>query len=108
MPGVTPEDETDKTLAFLGAIINADDTTTVGDIRDFVDDLNVARFNRNKINRQLSKFDLASPAQLTSVYTYTSLIKEIGARGARLRITCDHVSLGTSTYYKLRNQMKNQ
>lgn len=28
----------------------------------FVDELDAVRFNRNKINRQLSKLDLASPA----------------------------------------------
>ncbi|MGP2427813.1 plasmid pRiA4b ORF-3 family protein [Yersinia sp. 2538 StPb PI] len=61
MHGVTPEDETDKTLAFLEAIVNADDTATVGDIRVFVDDLDAVRFNRNKINRQLSKLDLMAP-----------------------------------------------
>jgi hypothetical protein len=62
MPGAPPEDEADKTLAFLEAIVNADDTATVGDIRAFVDDLDAVRFNRNKINRQLSKLDLAAPA----------------------------------------------
>ncbi|ECP1861055.1 plasmid pRiA4b ORF-3 family protein [Salmonella enterica] len=30
------------------------------------------------------------------------------SRGVRLRIACDHAGLGVSTYYKLRNQMKNQ
>jgi hypothetical protein len=62
MPGATAADEFDKTLAFLEAIVNADDTATVGDIRAFVDDLDAVRFNRNKINRQLSKLDLAAPA----------------------------------------------
>ncbi|HIH8969085.1 TPA: plasmid pRiA4b ORF-3 family protein, partial [Serratia marcescens] len=52
----------DKTLAFLEAIVNADDATTVGDIRVFIDDLDAVRFNRKKINKQLSKLDLASPA----------------------------------------------
>ncbi|CAI1208830.1 MULTISPECIES: Sea16' [Serratia] len=61
-PEHPPEDETDKTLVFLEAIVNADDTATVGDIRAFVDDLDAVRFNRNKINRQLSKLDLAAPA----------------------------------------------
>ncbi|MEG2263612.1 MAG: plasmid pRiA4b ORF-3 family protein [Acinetobacter sp.] len=62
MPGATAVDEADKTLAFLEAIVNADDATTVGDIRVFIDDLNAVRFNRNKINKQLSKLDLTSPA----------------------------------------------
>ncbi|EDV2780201.1 plasmid pRiA4b ORF-3 family protein [Salmonella enterica subsp. enterica serovar Newport] len=59
MPGATAAD---KTLAFLEAIVNANDSTTVGDIRLFIDDLDAVRFNRNKINQQLSKLDLASPA----------------------------------------------
>ncbi|WP_162887969.1 hypothetical protein [Klebsiella quasipneumoniae] len=32
MPGATAADEFDKTLAFLEAIVNADDETTVGEI----------------------------------------------------------------------------
>ena len=35
-------------------------------------------------------------------------IDELRSRGVRLRIACDHAGLGVSTYYKLRNQMKNQ
>ncbi|EDQ2188706.1 hypothetical protein GUO98_004723 [Salmonella enterica] len=62
MPGATVADEFDKTLAFLEAVVNADDKTTIGEIRSFADDLDAVRFNRNKINRQLSKLDLASPA----------------------------------------------
>lgn len=62
MPGPTAADEFDKTLAFLEAITNADDETTVGEIRPFADGLDAVRFNRNKINRQLSKLDLVPPA----------------------------------------------
>lgn len=58
MPGATAADEFDKTLAFLEAIVNADDETTVGEIRPFADDLDAVRFNRHKINRQLSRLDL--------------------------------------------------
>lgn len=54
MPGATIADEADKTLAFLEAIVNADDAATVGDIRPFIDDLDAVRFNHNKINRQLA------------------------------------------------------
>lgn len=60
MPGTTVA--ADKTLAFPEAIVNADDTATVGEIRPFIDDLDAVRFNRNKINLQLSKLDLAPPA----------------------------------------------
>ncbi|WP_261371797.1 hypothetical protein [Yersinia aldovae] len=49
------EDEANKTLTSLEASVNADDATTVGNVRAFIDDLDVVRFNRNKINRQLSK-----------------------------------------------------
>jgi len=45
----------------LEAIVNVNNITTVGGVRPFADDLDVARFNRNKINRQLSKLDLVSP-----------------------------------------------
>lgn len=61
MPGATAADEFDKTTAFLEAIVNADDETTVGEIRPFADDTDAVRFNRHKINRQLSRLDLASP-----------------------------------------------
>jgi hypothetical protein len=62
MPGATAADEADRMLAFPEAIVNAGDATTVGEIRPFVDELGAVRFNRNKVNRQLSKLDLASPA----------------------------------------------
>lgn len=62
MPGATVADEADKTLAFLEVIVNADDATTVGEIQPLIEDLDAVRFNRNKINRQLSKLYLASPA----------------------------------------------
>lgn len=35
-------------------------------------------------------------------------IDSLRARGIRLKVACDHAGLGVSTYYKLRNQMKNQ
>lgn len=62
MPSATLADEADKMLAFLDAITNADESTTVGDIRSFIDDLDAVRFNRNKTNTQLNKLDLTSPA----------------------------------------------
>lgn len=68
MPGATIADEADETQAFLEAIVNADDEATVGDIRPFIDDLDAVRFNRNKINRHLSKLDLASPTLEPGVF----------------------------------------
>jgi hypothetical protein len=62
MPGATAVNEADKILAFLGAIVNADDATTVGDIWAFIDDMDAVRCNHNKINRLLNKLDLVSPA----------------------------------------------
>lgn len=62
MHGATIADETDKMLAFLEAIINTGDATTVGEIRPFIDDLDAVRFNRNKINGQLGKLDLFGPS----------------------------------------------
>ncbi|WP_245956914.1 plasmid pRiA4b ORF-3 family protein [Edaphovirga cremea] len=62
MPGATPADEMDKTLALLDAIDHADESTKVGDIRKYVNALDAVSFNRQKANVQLSKLDLASPA----------------------------------------------
>lgn len=61
MPGATPEDEATKTLALLNAIIHADDTTPVRKIRPLLDDLDTVRFNRRKVNRQLSQLNLNAP-----------------------------------------------
>ncbi|WP_242685661.1 hypothetical protein [Photorhabdus sp. RW14-46] len=61
MPGATLADETDKTLALLDAIIHADDTTTVREIRPLVEALDAVRFNRPKVNSQLSRLNLDSP-----------------------------------------------
>ncbi|MDC9623300.1 plasmid pRiA4b ORF-3 family protein [Xenorhabdus sp. XENO-7] len=61
MPGATLADEADKTLALFNAIIHADETTTIGEIRPLVEALDAVRFNRRKINRQLSRLNLDSP-----------------------------------------------
>lgn len=53
MPGASKYDEVEPTLDLLKALVNADDTTTVGDIRPLVDALNAVRFNRRVINRRL-------------------------------------------------------
>ncbi len=37
MPGAILADERDKTLALLHVVINADESTRVGDIRDFIE-----------------------------------------------------------------------
>ncbi|NHB98896.1 MULTISPECIES: plasmid pRiA4b ORF-3 family protein [Morganellaceae] len=61
MPGATLADECEKTLALLEAIVNADETATIGDIRPLIDELDAVRFNRKKVNRQLSRLNLDSP-----------------------------------------------
>ncbi|MGV6421015.1 IS1096 element passenger TnpR family protein [Escherichia coli] len=48
MPGATVADEFDKTLAFLEAIVNADDETTIGEIRPFADDLTLSGLTATK------------------------------------------------------------
>lgn len=61
MPGATLADETDKIMALLQTVIKVDESTTVGDIRDFIEALDTVRFNRNKVNHQLSKLKLPFP-----------------------------------------------
>lgn len=53
MPEVSKHDEVEPTLNLLKAIINADETTTVGDIRSLIDALNSVKFNRHLVNRRL-------------------------------------------------------
>lgn len=53
MPGASKYDEIEPTLDLLKAIVNADDTTPIGDIRPLVDALNAVRFNRHAINHRL-------------------------------------------------------
>lgn len=64
MPGATLTDEIDKTMALLQTVIKSDESTTVEDVHDFIEALDTVRFNRNKINRQLRKLNLALPVSL--------------------------------------------
>ncbi|MBC8954272.1 plasmid pRiA4b ORF-3 family protein [Xenorhabdus sp. PB62.4] len=48
-PGATLADETAKTLALLNAIIHADETTTVREIRSLIEVLDAVRFNRPRL-----------------------------------------------------------
>lgn len=72
MPGATPADEMDKTLALLDAIDGADESTTVGDIRKYANALDAVCFNRQKANVQLSKLSLAAPALESEVIRLSS------------------------------------
>lgn len=53
MPGLNKYDEVKPMMKLLKAIANADETTTVGDIRPLVDAVNAVRFNRNFTNHRL-------------------------------------------------------
>lgn len=53
MPGAKRVDEAEPTLNLLKAIADADETTTVGDIRPFIDALNAVKFNRHHLNHCL-------------------------------------------------------
>ncbi|NHB98717.1 hypothetical protein [Photorhabdus stackebrandtii] len=53
MPDATQYDETEATLKLLEAIIESDDSTTFGDILEFIDEFNRVKFNRHRLNRPL-------------------------------------------------------
>ncbi len=53
MIGATKYDELELTMNLFKAISDADEHTTVGDIRPFVEALNAVRFNRDYINYRL-------------------------------------------------------
>lgn len=53
MPGVRRHDEARPILNLLKVIVNADKTTTFGDIRPLVDAVNAVRFNQRLINNRL-------------------------------------------------------
>ena len=53
MPGASKYDEAEPTLNLFKAIVNADKTTTFGDLRPLVDALNAVRFNRHLINQRI-------------------------------------------------------
>ncbi len=53
MPCPNKHDKIEATFNFLKAIIKQKDTTTFGDIRPLVDELNAVKFNRNHINHCL-------------------------------------------------------
>ena len=55
MPGASKYDEMKATINLLKAVAKTKKTTTVGDIRPFVDALNEVRFNRHYINHHLQK-----------------------------------------------------
>lgn len=60
MPGITQYDETVKTMDLMQAIVDADESTTMGDIQGSIDALNAVRFNRKRINRDLADIAIQS------------------------------------------------
>lgn len=53
MPGATRYNEVERTMDLIKAIIDSDESTKVGDIRDQIEVLDAVRFNRKKINHRL-------------------------------------------------------
>lgn len=58
MPGATQYDETIRTMELLQAIVEADESTTVGDIRCQIEALDAVCFNRKKTNHLLRQIDI--------------------------------------------------
>ena len=54
LPGISKHDELEPTFKLLEAMANADEETTIGDIRPFVEALNAVKFNRHQTNHLLS------------------------------------------------------
>lgn len=54
MPGATRFDEVERTLDLLKAIINSNESTVIGDIRDQIEALDAVQFNRKKVNHRLA------------------------------------------------------
>jgi Plasmid pRiA4b ORF-3-like protein len=54
MPGATRYDEVERTIDLIKVIINSDESTKVGDIRDQIEALDAVRFNRKKVNHRLA------------------------------------------------------
>lgn len=60
MPGTSRYDEHAKLMDLMQAIVDADESTTVVDIRHFIDAVNAVRFNRQKVNNDLADISIRS------------------------------------------------
>ena len=58
MPGTTRYDDVERTLDLIKAIIESDESTTVGDIRYQIEALDAVRFNRRRVNRRLADMSI--------------------------------------------------
>ena len=54
MPGATRYDEVERTMDLIKEIIDSDESTKVGNIRDQIEALDGVRFNRKKANHRLA------------------------------------------------------
>ncbi len=61
MPGATQYDETIRTIELMQAIVEADESATVDDIRCQIEALDAVRFNRKKANHHLRQIDQKKP-----------------------------------------------
>ncbi|WP_407531860.1 plasmid pRiA4b ORF-3 family protein [Vibrio parahaemolyticus] len=61
MPGVTEFEEIDKMFEFAQALAEADDSTTIGDLRPFALAWASVRFDRQRANTQINKLDPLNP-----------------------------------------------
>ncbi len=57
MPGAIQYDEHVRTMELMQAIVEADESTTVGDIRGQIEALDAVRFNRKKANARLRQIE---------------------------------------------------
>lgn len=58
MPGATRYDEVERAMDLIKAIIDSDESTTVGDIRGQIEALDAVRFNRKKVNHRLATLSI--------------------------------------------------
>ena len=58
MPGAARYDEVERVMDLIKVIINSDESTKVGDIRDQIEALDAVWFNRKKINHRLATLSL--------------------------------------------------
>lgn len=58
MPGATRYDEVEGVMDLIKVIINSDESTKVGDIRDQIEALDTVWFNRKKVNHHLATLSI--------------------------------------------------
>ncbi|WP_118988303.1 hypothetical protein [Photorhabdus sp. CRCIA-P01] len=61
MPDTTQYDETEASIKLLEAIVESNDSTTWADIQEFIDEYNRVKFNRQRLNQLLKRYDFDTP-----------------------------------------------